>query len=77
MKRVTRVIWELFYEGRLKAGEHFLLDVFTNHHLLTISNSSKRPLFPMTTTYFLFPLNCEKGEQICSQSIIKASGLQE
>ena len=67
----------MIYEGRLQAGEHFLLDVFTNHHLLTISNSSKRPLFPMTTTYFLFPLNCEKGEQICSQSIIKASGLQE
>ena len=71
MKRVTRVIWEWFMRAGCK--------------LASISCWMSSPItisWPFPTvqrghlSFCLFPLNCEKGE-LCSQSIIKASGLQE
>ena len=79
MKRVTRVIWEWFMRLGCKLASiscwmsspitiswPFVLTVQWAHSFL----------WQLHLSFCLFPLNYEKGE-LCSQSIIKASRLQE
>ena len=64
----------MIYEGRLQAGEHFLLDVFTNHHLLTISNSSKRPLFPYQPHISSFLLIVKRVNKFAHKALSRPAG---